>query len=121
MSLCPLLRVTEASLFFFYYVISHTIDFDLKLCGAVRTQKMEKYMSIVSVDVAVIRIKTATLQSKIAIFIQTINKERVLDVMFDNTVLSQFRIRNKDENYVGSFHRRLNYASVRRTLLQALK
>ncbi|MCP3701057.1 MAG: hypothetical protein GY920_21570 [Aliivibrio sp.] len=61
-------------------------------------------MSISTTAVIKDRITTATKGSKIALFIIVRGGNMAIDAVFDNTVLTQKRIRGGCEKYIGSYY-----------------
>lgn len=60
-------------------------------------------MSVSTVTIIKNRIVSATDSSKIAIFKVRQGGHVLFDAVFDNTVQTQRRIRERDRNYIGSF------------------
>ncbi len=61
-------------------------------------------MAVSSLNVIKDRIRSATQQSKIAIFVVRQGKQVEFDAMFDDTVVTIRRLRKKDKNYIGSYY-----------------
>jgi hypothetical protein len=76
-------------------------------------------MSIMSVYQAMIRIKDADQRSPIAIF-KCEEKGDQINAVFASTVRTQTMIKSGDENYIGSYHRGMDLALVRRSIEEAI-
>jgi len=61
-------------------------------------------MTISTRETIIGRIKTAPKRSKIAIFKIEQNRRVFLDAVFDNTAITQRRIKFGDTDYLGSFY-----------------
>jgi len=83
-------------------------------------------MSVVSVPIAMSKIKSATTRSPIAIFRLTLEQQKAskskngLDAIFAATVLTQQRILADDLLLVGVFDNTMSVAAVRRKLRNAI-
>jgi len=67
------------------------------------------------------RIKHAPIESKIAVFIVTIDQKRYLDAVFDSAVETKKRKAMGYFDYVGSYSAYDDLKEVRQTLIEALR
>jgi hypothetical protein len=74
-------------------------------------------MSISKVPIIMGRIKTAEVNSPIAVFLHK-DKDR-LDAIYANTVGAERRIRYETSDYIGSFNKTMNAAEIRSRLNMA--
>jgi len=80
-------------------------------------------MSVADIPLIMSRIKHAQVKSPIAVFKQRHSgtKEVLLDAVFANTAVAQFRIHKDDRNLVGVFDRNSNQKATRERLQKAVE
>lgn len=80
-------------------------------------------MSLSSIGIIMYRIKSASAQSKIAVFLPTTMtdlKARRLESVFANTVATQKAIKDSDPLHIGTYSRYMDPKKIRRALNAAI-
>jgi len=76
-------------------------------------------MSAYRLDIVMERIEAAPASSPVAVFKSA--DPQYLNAVFASTYHTQKLIREGDENYIGTFHRRMNMDAVRQELTRYLR
>lgn len=115
----------EASIFFFnklYPVpLNLRANYVVLLVTTWRTDMTVKKIPTYSIPTIRERIAIATRQSSITVFRVKIEKKYHLTCVFTNTVQTQQRIRDNDEDLIGTFNRFTAQRTVNGVLRMALK